>query len=261
MNSTTPFLRRIAGLLLGAIAIAVTPNAQADDGASRFSFFGSGTRVTGSGKLATEARAIPPFQAIALRTSMKLVLRQGSREGIELRGDDNLLALIDTTVVDRGGVPTLEIAAKKGSSFSTRNEIVATVDLVSLRSLSISGSGDVVGEALKTPGLAVAISGSGNVRLKQLAADEVSARVSGSGDIVFAGRAAKLVVSISGSGDVDARGLEADDVTIRIAGSGDANVHARKTLAVSIAGAGDVKYKGDAAVRSSIAGAGKVSKE
>ena len=139
----------------------------------RISFFGGGDRVAGSGKLANESRAVTGFQAVALRGSMKLVLRQGTREGVELRADDNLLPLIETTVVDRGGVPTLELGFKKGAGFSTRNPVVATIDLVTLKSLSISGSGDIVGDALKTPGLAVAITGSGNVRLKQLVADEV----------------------------------------------------------------------------------------
>jgi len=258
MKST--LFRRLAGLLVavGATAVMSTP-ARADDGGSRLSWFGSGARVAGSGKLADEARAVGGFQAVALRTSMKLVLRQGPREGIELRADDNLLPLIETKVVDRGGVPTLEIAVKKGTSFSTRHPIVATIDLITLRALSISGSGDVTADALTTPGLAVAISGSGNVKLRQLAADEVSAKVSGSGDIEFSGRAARLGISISGS--VKTRALDADDVTISVAGSGDADVSARKTLTVSIAGVGNVKYRGDAVVKSSISGHGNVVKQ
>jgi len=263
MTSNPSLFRRIAALLVAASATAVmSTSAQADDnGKIRISFFGSGNRVTGSGKLANETRVVTGFQAIALRASMKLVLRQGTREGIELRADDNILPLIETTVVDRGGVPTLEITTKKGSGFSTNNPIVATIDLITLRALSISGSGDVIGDALKTPGLSVAISGSGNVKLKQIAADEVSAKVSGSGDIEFSGRTGKLGVSISGSGDVKTRGLEADDVTVSVAGSGDADVTARKTLTVSIAGVGDVKYTGEPVVKSSIAGHGKVSKQ
>ena len=265
MRFTHPsFFRRIAALLVAASASAVlsTP-AWADDGKHGSSWFGIGigNRVTGSGKLANESRAVTGFQAVALRASMKLVLRQGTREGIELRADDNLLPLIETAVVDRGGVPTLEIGVKKGSSFSTSNPMVATIDLVTLRALSISGSGDVTGDALKTPGLAVAISGSGNVRLKQLAADELSVKVSGSGDLEFSGRAAKLGISISGSGDVKTRGLDADDVSVSVAGSGDADVTARKTLTVSIAGMGNVKYSGDATVKSSISGMGNVSKQ
>jgi Putative auto-transporter adhesin, head GIN domain len=260
MNAPS-LLRKFAGLLIaiGAAAFLTTP-AHAGDGTIALSWF-NGERVTGSGKAASETRTVSGFQGIALRGSMKLVLRQGTREGLELRGDDNLLPLIESRVVERSGVPTLEIGVKKGVSMSPKSEVVATIDLITLRALSISGSGDVTAEALKTSALAVAITGSGNVRLKQLVADSVSAKVTGSGDIEFSGRAPKLEVSISGSGDVQARGLEADDVSVSVAGSGDANVTARKTLAVSIAGVGNVKYAGDAVVKTSIAGHGEVTRQ
>jgi Putative auto-transporter adhesin, head GIN domain len=261
MNTSPSLFRRIAVLLVATTAVIAAPApAHAEDGKIRFSLFGS-DRIVGSGKLANESRVVTGFQAIALRASMKLVLRQGTREGVELRADDNLLPLIETTVVDRGGVPTLELTFKKGTNLSTRSPVVATIDLVTLKSLSIAGAGDIVGDALKTPGLAVTITGSGNVRLKQLIADEVSAKVSGSGDIEFTGRTTKLGISISGSGDVKTRALEADDVSVSVAGSGDADVTARKTLTVSIAGVGNVKYAGDATVKSSIAGHGSVVKQ
>jgi hypothetical protein len=253
--------RRLLGLLIVATATGVAATAaRAEDTSIHLSFSGF-NRTVGSGKLQTETRNVTGFQAIALRASMKLVLRQGTREGLELRADDNLLPLIETQVVDRGGVPTLELGVKKGSSFTTRNPIVATIDLVTLRALSISGSGEVVGDALKTPSLAIAISGSGNVKLQKISTDEMSAKVSGSGDLQFAGRTGKLGLSISGSGDVNARELEADDVSVSVAGSGDANVNARKTLTISIAGNGNVTYAGDPAVKSSIAGHGNVRKQ
>ncbi len=253
---------RIAGAMLaGALALGASHPAQAEDGSIRLHFGGLFNRVTGSGKLQTESRTVAGFQAVALRGSMKLVLRQGTREGIELRGDDNILPLIETRVVDRAGVPTLEIRTRSGSSFSSRQPVVATIDLVTLSALTISGAGDVIGDGLKTASLKLSISGSGNVKLRQLSADELSARVSGSGDLLFSGRTNKLGVSISGSGDVDTRGLEADDVSVSIAGSGDAKVSARKTLGISIAGSGSVVYAGDAIVKTSIAGHGSVRKQ
>ena len=259
MNTRSPLCRCIATLIVAVATSMISTSARAEDGKIRLSLFG-GDRIVGSGKLASESRAVTGFEAVALRGKMKLVLRQGAREGIELRADDNLLPLVEAIVVDRGGVPTLELVFKKAADFSTRNPVVATIDLITLKALSISGSGDIVGDALRTPRLAVAITGSGNVRLKQLVADEVSAMVSGSGDIEFTGRTAKLGMSISGSGDVNTLGLAADDVSVSIAGSGDADVMARKTLTVSIAGVGNVNYTGDAVVKSQIAGSGRVTR-
>jgi len=73
----------------------------------------------------TETRAVTGFQAIASRLGVKILLRQGTREGLELSGEDNVLPLIETRVVDHGGVPTLEIGPKRGSMFTTRSPLSA----------------------------------------------------------------------------------------------------------------------------------------
>jgi Putative auto-transporter adhesin, head GIN domain len=217
--------------------------------------------LAGSGRLQTERRSVGAFSAITLRGAMTLVLRPGQREAVEVRADDNLLALVETRVVDRAGIPTLEVDTKSGASYTTRNEMTVTVDAVTLQALSIIGSGDAFSDGLKTPRLKLAVAGSGSVKLRQLSAGELMVNVSGSGDVEAAGQAARLDVSIRGSGDVRARSLEADDVNVRIAGSGSASVNARKALTVSITGSGDVDYAGDAVVKSSVSGSGGVTKK
>jgi hypothetical protein len=240
-----------------AVALTLAAPARAGEGTVLRIGFGS---VTGSGKIQTDTRAVSGFQAISLKTSAKLVLRQGSREGVELRADDNILPLIETRIVDGAGGPTLEIRSRDGASYSTKTTPVVTVDLIKLSGLSVSGSGDVTSDGLRSPALKIAISGAGDIRLNQLAVDDLGIKVTGSGDIHFNGRTTRLAVAIAGSGDVDTAGLEADDVSISISGSGGANVNARKALTVSIAGSGDVVYSGDAVPKTSIAGSGTVKK-
>ena len=253
-----PLIALAASLATAAVLVAA-PAARADDSGFRIQVGGLAL-VNGSGTLRTEARAVTGFQAIAARGSIKLVLRQGSREGVELSGDDNVLPLIETQVVDHGGVPTLEIGAKSGTSYSSRNPVVATIDLISLRALALAGSSDVACEALKSPALQVSVSGSGKLRLHRLDIDQLVVKVSGSGDVDFSGRATTLGLKIAGSGDANTRALEADDVAVSVAGSGDVTVNARKTLNVSVAGSGNVAYTGAAAVTSSVAGSGRVKK-
>ena len=216
--------------------------------------------VQGSGKLQTEQRSVGSFSAVEVHASLNVVLRQGVREAVELRADDNLLALVETRVVGRSGVPTLEIRMRDHTPYSSRNPITLTVDLVTLSSLSVRGSGNVSGDGLKAPALKIAVAGSGNVKLQKLSLDEASLKISGSGNAELAGKAGRLALSISGSGDINTRELEADEVSVSIAGSGDASVNARKTLSVSIAGSGDVEYTGDATLKTSIAGSGHVKK-
>ena len=196
--------------------------------------------MIGSGKVQTETRAVSGFQAVALRGAMNLVLRQGQREGVEIRADDNLLPLIETRLVDQSGLRTLAIDSKRGTSYSTRSEMTVTVDLIRLKALTISGSGDAFGDALKTDALKLVLSGSGSLKLRQFSAEALDIKVSGSGDVQVAGRAPR--------------------VDVVIAGSGDASVQARRALSVSIAGSGGVSHAGDATVKSSISGSGSVKR-
>lgn len=258
--SSRSFARRLRFAWVLAAALAGSTSATfANDSGSLL--HRTGLRgVTGSGKLQTESRAVGSFQAIELHASMNLVLRQGSSEAVELRADDNLLALIETRVVSRAGGPTLEVTTKDGADYSTHNPIMVTVDVVTLSALSVRGSGNVTGDGLKAAALKINLTGSGNVKLQRLTLDEASLKISGSGNADLAGKVARLSLSISGSGDINTRELEADDVSISIAGSGDASVSARKTLGVSIAGSGSVDYVGDATVKTAIAGSGRVKK-
>lgn len=259
MNPTAQLTRRRlvfssgAALALGLLC----PVVRAAAGDSTLHAIGSND-VVGSGAARTESRAVSGFQAIAITGPVKLVLRQGGREALELRGDDNLLPLIETRVVERAGFATLEIGPRRGTNLVPRIDMVVTVDVVMLRALSLSGSGDVVCDELKTPAMRLNLAGSGKVRLRQLSADATAITVSGSGDVDVAGRTGELSLSIAGSGNVNAARLVADEVTVGLAGSGDASVHARKTLAVSIAGSANVNYVGDAVVTRSIAGSGRV---
>ena len=167
---------------------------------------------------AEQARSVGGFEAVAVRDAVTLVLKPAALESVHVSADETLLAQVETRVVTRRGVPTLEVGLQRGARTFGRGTVSVTVGFAWLSALPVSGSGDVRGEGLASAALKVALSVSGSVRL--------------------AGRSDRLVVEI--------------------AGSGDARVDARKTLAVAIAGSGDVAYRGDAVVTSSIAGSGKV---
>ena len=184
--------------------------------------------VTGSGKPATEAREASGFSAISLRGDINVIVRQGTREAVQVSADDNLLPLLQTVVEGSGDNRTLRIQWKSGEWVHTRSKTVVTVDVVKLNAVASSGSGDIVVEALKTPALALSISGSSDAKLSQLDTAQLSVSIAGSGDVRASGKAAKFNISITGSGDVRARELAADEVSVSIAGSGDASVMANK---------------------------------
>ena len=210
---------------------------------------------------ADETRPVGSFEAVSLRGPFKLVLRQAAREAVQVSADAQVLPLVETRVVTSGGLPTLEIATRRGAELPRRAAVTVTVDVASLSALTVAGSGEAQGDALTTKALRVVVAGAGDVKLGQLGTDSLAIKISGSGNVHAGGRSAKLAVDIAGSGDVDTTGLQSDEVAVGIAGSGDAKVDARKTLAVSIAGSGDVVYRGDATLTTSIAGSGRVRRQ
>lgn len=221
---------------------------------------GHAASTKGSGKMATEPRTVAEFQAISLKGSMDLVVKQGA-QSVQVQADDNLLALVETVVENTSQGPTLVVRVKRGESFSTRSKMLVTVSVPKLTGVSAEGAGDIQVDAFNTPALKLALSGSGNARLQKLVTGDFGISISGSGDVSADGSTGKLKISIAGSGDVRLSDMKAEEVSVNIAGSGDAAVHASKTLDVSIAGSGDVSYSGNAVVKSTVAGSGSVTRK
>lgn len=217
--------------------------------------------TTGSGKLASDARPVSAFDAIALTGSIELVVRQAEKEAVEVRTDDNLLSLVETVVEPSSRGQTLVIRVKRGENVRPSQNIKVTVDVAKLSHLSSAGSGDLKLQALRTPALRLVMSGSGDADISDLRSEQLEVHVAGSGNVQASGQATQVKLSIAGSGNVGLKSLIADDVSVRIAGSGDAKVTANKALGVSIAGSGDVEYSGNAtAIRTSVAGSGRIVK-
>lgn len=236
---------------LGLVAAAVTAS-------TAHAWGWGGERISGNGDVTTEARDTGAFDGVAVSGGFNVLVRQGSGHKLEVKADRNLLAYIETRVVDNGKGRTLQIEPKKGFNIQSATSPSMVIEMPALRAVSVAGSGTLKVEPMKTGSVDAAIAGSGDIRFANLEADKLSMKVSGSGDIVAVGRCAQASVSIAGSGDVKAADMVAEEVKVSIAGSGDAVVNATRRLSVSIAGSGDVKYAGAPEITSSIAGSGKV---
>jgi hypothetical protein len=248
---TRPLWRALPARLLLIVAalgaLAVAPPAAAADA------------VVGSGTVAADTRRPGEFDAVAVSGGIGLRVRQASAPAATVRGDDNVLPLVETVVEERRHGRTLVVRFARGRSIRTRQPVTVEVDAVRLRAIESVGSGDVVVERFDTPSLELSMSGSGDVALQALRTDALELSLAGSGDVKAEGRAARLSLAIAGSGDADLSGLDSDQVEVSIAGSGDARVVARKAIDVSIAGSGDVSYSGGATqVSTSVAGSGSV---
>jgi hypothetical protein len=222
--------------------------------------FASTSEVRGSGRTTSERRSVSGFERLTIAGPFEVELRQGSIEGVELTGDDDLLPLVDTVVEGRDGSRSLRIAPRRDVELRPSQPIRIRIDLVRLGSISLAGGPRLQSSGLRTSRLSLAIGGSGDVALAALEAERLAVDIGGSGRITVDGRCPEAALSIAGSGRVTLVNLAAEDVSVSIAGSGTAEVRAERRLKVSIAGSGQVRHSGAAVPEVSIVGNGDVQR-
>lgn len=220
-----------------------------------------GKRIKGNGNTVTIDRSVGEYDAVALAGWFDVDLVAGKEGEITLEGESNLLEHIKTEVKDG----KLVIKTEKGVNLkpsSWDDGIRITVPIESISSLSLSGSGDIVGKkTIKTDNFKTAMSGSGDITIS-VQANSVEASMSGSGDITLSGSTHDFEATISGSGDIKAYDLEADNVAATVSGSADIKVTANKMLKARVSGSGDIKYRGNPdKVDTKTSGSGDISKE
>jgi len=212
-----------------------------------------------------EVRNVAEFSKLGLANSVRVVLRQGSPQKVEVEASAADLARLETTV--EGGRLRIGNKREEGKTWSWsqgrfEGSVIVYVTMPTISELAVSGSGNIeVEDAIKTSTLSLAVSGSGKIMVPKLTAEKLTSGVSGSGAITVAGTCPEHEARISGSGDVRASDLRTETSNIRISGSGDGRLYASRSLEASIAGSGDVYLRGGASVNSKIAGSGRVHRE
>lgn len=219
-----------------------------------------GRRVKGDGNFVTIERSVGDYDGVSLAGWFDVDLVAGNEGEITLKGESNLLEHIITEVKD--GV--LVIKTEKGMELkpsSWNSGIMITVPIESISSVSLSGSGDIVGKTtIETERFSTRIAGSGDITLA-VRAKEVEASLSGSGDINLSGRTTDFDVMVSGSGDIKAYELEAEFVKATVSGSADIKVTANQSIDAKVSGSGDIHYRGNPKkINSKSSGSGDISR-
>lgn len=220
----------------------------------------SGAAAPGSRLLATEQRPLArAVGMVELTGPFNLTLRQGPNPKIEVRGEQRVLANVDTALDG----DTLHIAPR-GILLRHRQPIEVRITLPALESLHVNGSGDHTVSGFAGDQLDLVMDGSGtmrfNGRYRNIRAsvhgsseleltggnsEAVTAEVLGSSSLTLVGAARSLHAELRGSGDLDARHLRADAVTLVHQGSGDSSVYARQHASIELTGSGDVVVYGN----------------
>lgn len=191
-------------------------------------------RVTGSGYVVTDTRALEGISEVILTSVGDVEIEVGEAESAVIEAEDNLLPLI-TTEVSNG---VLSIGMKDGVDIGPTLPIRYWV---------------TVGRVDRAE-----ISGAGNLTVRTQGAERLELSIPGTGDITAAGSADLLTVLLTGAGNVDASRLQSTDATVEVSGTGNAVVWAVRTLQARLSGVGNISYWGSPALEESVTGVGKV---
>lgn len=224
-------------------------------------FFGwsSCQKVKGTGEIVNQVRGVTNFNGINLAIDGTVYFSPDSNYYLEVSAQQNMLDVLETVI---GSNNTLIIRYKSGVVIGKHEPIRIFIAAPDIRSLTISGSGDIL---VDTPWhnqyMEASISGSGNISIVEMQADEFNVNISGSGNL----QATSLEVTsqdlrISGSGNIDLVGVESETTNAHISGSGNIKVWVTKQLDVTISGSGNVSYKGDPVITQHISGSGSIIK-
>lgn len=210
--------------------------------------------VKGSEGSATEQRNVSGYNEIEIGGAFKVILVQGSTEGVTVDACAEMMKNVITKV--EGSTLKIYTEGKNNSC----NDMKLTISFKQLKSIDCSGSIHLTSSApLKFDQLDLESSGASKTDL-ELSASKLDVDISGSGHTTLKGSANNVELDISGSGKLIASSLEATNYDINISGAGSADISVSTNLDVDVSGAGIVKYKGDPKVKKEISGAGKVEK-
>jgi hypothetical protein len=193
-----------------------------------------GDSVIGSGKKASETRAVGNFTQLELLGVGRVEVTMGNLRPLELSGDDNILPLIETKVTNG------KLVIRTMRSIRPVQSLIIKATVSDLTAIMLGGAGEL------------AITGIAN--------DNLRAILTGAGTVTLSGQTSNLLLTLSGVGSADARELVAKVATIDMSGAGRTDVSPVVSLHVTITGAGTVTYSGEPTITQKITGVGKLTR-
>lgn len=194
---------------------------------------GSNNCLPGQAGIVSENRTVADFHSIVNTIYANILLTQGPKENIRIEGQQNIIDLIKTDVVNG------ELRLTLNRCVSIAQAVNVFITIPEIRNLTLTGVGDIIAQ--------------NNFDLTDL-----NVTLAGAGDFRLQGSSTNLDITLTGVGDVKAFELNSDICYVGITGVGDVEVSVNNELDVTITGSGTVFYKGNPTITSNITGSGGI---
>ena len=162
------------------------------------SLFGFGASVHGSGKVIHESREVPAFHAVQVASGIHAELLVGPLKPLDVSGDDNILPLVRTEVVDG----ELRIGFQSNTSIESTGDITVRITAPALDSIGASGGSVASGQVGAGDELSAEASGGGKVALTGVEAGALDGKASGGATLHFEGKARRFELELSGGASI-----------------------------------------------------------
>ena len=195
--------------------------------------------VAGSGVTATQSRSIADFTSVSAADGVRLEISRGPTS-LTIEGDDNLLPLIKTEVVDG----RLIIRKTTREALRATRPIVLRLTTPSLSRLEASGGTDVLLADAAAPRFSADLSGGVDFEATGLELESFELHASGGVDVKAEGIAKAAQLTVTGGADVDARKLQVTHLAVDASGGCDLQLTALESIAGEASGGGSMEVHG-----------------
>jgi hypothetical protein len=127
-----------------------------------------------------------------------------------------------------------------------------------IKSINISGAGNIHAGQIKSDNLELIHGGAGNIQIESLTAKKLIVNHHGAGNIDIAGKVTEGDIVLNGAGNFNGSDLECQNAKVNVKGLGNCKVWVKESLNVDLNGVGNVEYFGSPTVNQRISGLGNI---
>lgn len=206
----------------------------------------------------TEIRPVSGCTGLHFKAVGKIIVTQGEREGLTIQADPEILSRIHTEAKDGILVISYDSDWKDWTGFNFIDKGVTSflLTMKDIKSLAISGVGNLDSASITSDSLALSLSGPATMTFGTLTVNTLKVDMAGVGSIDLAGKCLEQNITLSGAGSYKASRLESDRTAVKLSGVGSATLLVNESLDASISGAGVVEYYGNPKISQKISGIG-----